>query len=49
MTSNSHDAFFSKVNNNIHCETLFPKQICVYWYTYLQDIASLHDWFYIDL
>ena len=55
MTSNAHDVFLSKVNINIQCETLFPKHksrvVCIYadLYTYLQDITSLQDWFYIDL
>ena len=55
MTSNAHDVFLSKVNINIQCETLFPKHksrvVCIYadWYTYLQDITSLQDWFYIEI
>ena len=55
MTSNAHDVFSSKVIILIQCETLLPKHksrvVCIsaYWYTYLQDITSLQDWFYIDL
>ena len=41
--------FYYQVLTNIQCETLFLKHksrfVCIYWYTYLQDITSLQDWF----